>query len=69
MYLSDGVRLAAGAQGRVAAATQNAWKIWVNGQSLFSRNEYHRGSMFDQYRVPVLMRAGRNTILLKTLSG
>jgi hypothetical protein len=46
-------------------ATQNAWKIWLNGQILFSRNEYHRGSVFDQYRVPAEMRAGRNTILLK----
>jgi hypothetical protein len=46
-------------------ATQNAWKIWLNGQCLFSRNEYHRGSVFDQYRVPAQMRAGRNTILLK----
>jgi hypothetical protein len=46
-------------------ATQNAWKIWLNGQPLFSRNEYHRGSVFDQYRVPAQMRAGHNTILLK----
>ena len=46
-------------------ATQNAWKIWLNGKPLFARNEYHRGSTFDQYRVPALMRAGRNTILLK----
>jgi hypothetical protein len=46
-------------------ATQNAWKIWVNGEFLFSRLEYHRGSTFDQYRVPARMRTGRNTILLK----
>jgi hypothetical protein len=46
-------------------ATQNAWKIWLNGRLLFSRNEYHRGAVFDQYRVPAEMRAGRNTILLK----
>jgi hypothetical protein len=45
--------------------TPNAWKIWVNGESLFAREEYHRGSMIDQYRVPVTMRAGRNVILLK----
>jgi hypothetical protein len=45
--------------------TQNSWKIWVNEKPLFSRYEYHRGSAFDQYRVPALMRAGRNTILLK----
>lgn len=46
-------------------ATQNSWKIWLNGRLLFSRYEYHRGSAFDQYRVPAEMRAGRNTILLK----
>jgi hypothetical protein len=46
-------------------ATQNAWKIWLNEKLLFARNEYHRGSVFDQYRVPGTMRAGRNTILLK----
>ncbi len=46
-------------------ATQNAWKIWLNEKLLFARNEYHRGSTFDQYRVPAPMRAGRNTILLK----
>jgi len=45
--------------------TQNAWKIWVNGDFLFARDEYHRGMAFDQYRVPVVMRAGKNTILLK----
>lgn len=45
--------------------TQNAWKLWVNGDFLFSRDEYHRGMAFDQYRVPVVMRAGKNTILLK----
>jgi len=46
-------------------ATQNAWKIWLNEKLLFARNEYHRGSTFDQYRLPAQMRAGRNTILLK----
>ena len=46
-------------------ATQNAWKIWLNEKLLFARNEYHRGSVFDQYRLPAQMRAGRNTILLK----
>ena len=46
-------------------ATQNAWKIWLNESLLFARNEYHRGSTFDQYRLPAPMRAGQNTILLK----
>ncbi len=45
--------------------TDNAWKIWVNGTKLFSRNEYHRGMALDQYRIPVTMKAGENVILLK----
>lgn len=45
--------------------TQNAWKIWLNGQALFARSEYHRGMLFDQYRVPANMKPGRNVILLK----
>lgn len=45
--------------------TPNAWKLWVNGELIFAREEYHRGSMLDQYRVPVRLKAGANTILLK----
>jgi len=46
-------------------ATPNAWKLWVNGELLFEREEYHRGTFFDQYRVPANLKAGKNTILLK----
>ncbi len=45
--------------------TPNAWKLWVNGELVFAREEYHRGSKLDQYRVPVSLKAGQNTILLK----
>ena len=46
-------------------ATPNAWKLWVNGKLLFEREEYHRGTAFDQYRVPGTLKKGKNTILLK----
>jgi len=46
-------------------ATPNAWKLWVNGKLLFEREEYHRGTAFDQYRVPGEFKKGKNTILLK----
>ena len=45
--------------------TANAWKLWVNGQLVFAREEYHRGMQFDQYIVPGKLKAGTNTILLK----
>ncbi|MCA8996563.1 MAG: hypothetical protein KDA80_06255 [Planctomycetaceae bacterium] len=46
-------------------ATPNAWKLWVNGQEVFAREEYHRGMRFDQYIVPGELKKGKNTILLK----
>lgn len=47
--------------------TPNAWKLWLNGEPLFGREEYHRGEEIDQYRVPAQLKAGQNLILLKIL--
>lgn len=47
--------------------TKNAWKLWVNGELLFAREEYHRGITFDQYRVRGRLRPGENVLLLKIL--
>jgi hypothetical protein len=44
---------------------KNAWKLWVNGQPVFGRDEYHRGAQIDQYRYPVRLKKGPNTILVK----
>ncbi len=45
--------------------TPNAWKLWLNGKLLFGRDEYHRGTKLDQYRVAAELQPGKNTILLK----
>ena len=45
--------------------TPNAWKLWVNGELVFEREEYHRSTRMDQFRVPVSLQAGDNTIMLK----
>ncbi len=44
---------------------KNGWKIWFNGQFLFGRDEYHRGARIDQYRLPVVLKKGKNTLLVK----
>lgn len=44
---------------------KNAWKIWLNGELLFGRDEYHRGIRIDQYILPVQLKKGKNTILVK----
>ena len=44
---------------------KNAWKVWVNGEFVFGRDEYHRGMRIDQYRIPIQLKAGENTILIK----
>ena len=46
-------------------ASQNSWKIWLNGKFLFGREEYHRNREIDQYRVPATLQPGRNTLLVK----
>lgn len=45
--------------------TGNAWKLWVNGELLFAREEYHRGMWLDQYIVDGALQTGVNQILLK----
>ncbi|MCA9084754.1 MAG: hypothetical protein KDA81_11890 [Planctomycetaceae bacterium] len=45
--------------------TPNAWKLWVNGELVFEREEYHRSTRMDQYRIPVSLKAGPNTVMLK----
>ena len=45
--------------------SKNGWKVWLNGKYIFGRDEYHRGAEIDQYRMPVELKRGRNTILVK----
>ena len=56
-------RLAPGPKPRLAIP---GWaKVWLNGELLFGRDEYHRGQRIDQYRLPVNLREGENEILVK----
>lgn len=44
---------------------KNAWKVWVNGELLFGRDEYHRGQKMDQYKLNAHLKKGANTVLVK----
>ncbi|MBE7493714.1 MAG: hypothetical protein HS117_02095 [Verrucomicrobiaceae bacterium] len=44
---------------------KNGWKVWLNGELLFARDEYHRGAKLDQYKLPCQLKKGKNTILVK----
>jgi hypothetical protein len=44
---------------------KNAWKIWLNGELLFGRDEYHRGQQMDQYKLKCRLKKGANTVLVK----
>lgn len=46
-------------------ATNNAVKVFLNGELVFFRNEYHHGMKMDQYPAKVRLRKGRNEVLLK----
>jgi hypothetical protein len=45
--------------------SENAFKVWLNGQFLFGQDEYHRNKAIDQYRMNAQLRPGRNLILVK----
>ncbi len=49
----------------VRLGTPNAWKVWVNGELIFAREEYHRGHKLDQYKMRARLKPGRNEILIK----
>jgi hypothetical protein len=44
---------------------KNGWKVWLNGELLFGRDEYHRGMKLDQYKLPCQLKPGKNTLLVK----
>ena len=46
--------------------SKNAWKLWVNNELIFARDEYHRGSTrVDQFILDGRLKAGKNQILIK----
>ena len=50
---------------QIRVGTANAVQIFLNGQKLFAREEYHHGMRMDQHVGAGTLRAGRNEILLK----
>jgi hypothetical protein len=65
MYLTTTFDSATARDVQFRFGTPNAWKIWVNGEYLFGRDEYHRGMAIDQYAVPATLKKGQNVILVK----
>jgi hypothetical protein len=45
--------------------SENAFKVWLNGDYLFGQDEYHRLKEIDQYPMRAILKAGKNEILVK----
>jgi hypothetical protein len=45
--------------------SNNAIKVFCNGQLVYAHEEYHHGHRMDQYVAKVVLKAGRNEILVK----
>jgi hypothetical protein len=43
--------------------------VWLNGQKVFSREQWLNGSRFDRFVAPVQLAAGRNRLLVKVCQG
>ncbi|MFL5342926.1 MAG: hypothetical protein ACJ8F7_22555 [Gemmataceae bacterium] len=49
---------------QIRIGSQNAIKIYLNGQEVYSRDEYHHGTRIDQHIAPVTLKQGVNQIVL-----
>lgn len=49
----------------VRVGSNNAVKVWLNGQEVIAHEEYHHGNRMDQYVGSGTLRAGRNEVLIK----
>ena len=50
---------------QVRAGSMNGIKIFLNGQELYHRDEYHHGMEVDQHIASATLKAGRNELLVK----
>ncbi len=65
MYMTTTFDSASARDVQFRLGTPNAWKIWLNGEYMFGRDEYHRGMAIDQYAVSATLKKGQNVILVK----
>ncbi len=64
-YALASVESPSGGPVELRVATNNAVKVFLNGELGFFRNEYHHGMKMDQYLLRGALRKGRNDVLLK----
>jgi hypothetical protein len=43
--------------------------VWLNGQKVFSREQWLNGSRFDRFSTPVTLAQGKNRLLVKICQG
>src|SRR5262249_32055915 len=49
----------------IRAGSTNAVKIFLNGEPVFFREEYHHGHHADQHSAKVTLKKGRNEVMIK----
>lgn len=52
-------------EAQIRLGCKNGWKVWLNNEFIFGRDEYHRGMKLDQYKLPIHLKKGKNTLLVK----
>jgi hypothetical protein len=50
---------------QVRAGSPNAIKVFLNGEEVYHRDEYHHGNEMDQHVATAALKAGRNELLVK----
>lgn len=55
--------------GKLLLGSDDGYTVWVNGEIVGADMEVGRGVTPDQDRIPVTLRKGRNTVMLKVTQG
>jgi hypothetical protein len=56
-------------QAQLRAGADDNLTVWLNGQKVFSREQWLNGSRFDRFVAPVKLVAGKNRLLVKVCQG
>lgn len=67
VVLTRGFQAQAAGPATFRLGTPNAFKLYLNGDLVFAREEYHRGTKMDQYVIPAELNAGENVLTVKLL--
>lgn len=68
-YAYSEIELSEALTGLLGAGADDNLTVWLNGQKVLAREQWLNGTRFDRFVVPIQLRSGKNSILVKVCQG